>query len=254
MSQRRFTTLCSRLRRISKFAGRAASAGYSYCRRGSAALNVWGRKALALAALQMRRIGEAAGRRLKQWQTSLCSPVPGGYRYYRHSLPLRVMHWSNVLFLALLLMSGLNIFNAHPALYWGNSSYRGVPPILEIEGTENDQGEISGVTRVFGHDFNTTGFLGASKDAAGQWTSRGFPSWLTIPDNRWLSLARRWHFFIAWLLVINGIAFVIYSIAGRHLHNDLAPTRQDWRSIGRSVIDHLRFRNPTGEAAKHYNI
>jgi cytochrome b subunit of formate dehydrogenase len=33
------------------------------------------------------------------------------------------MHWLNVIALTILLMSGLAIFNAHPALYWGKSSY-----------------------------------------------------------------------------------------------------------------------------------
>jgi thiosulfate reductase cytochrome b subunit len=28
---------------------------------------------------------------------------------------------------------------------------------------------------------------------------RGFPWWATIPDNQWLSMARAWHFFFAWL-------------------------------------------------------
>jgi thiosulfate reductase cytochrome b subunit len=40
----------------------------------------------------------------------------------------------------------------------------------------------------------------------------------------------------------------------RHLARDLAPTRTDWRSIGRSIRDHLLFRHPKGEAEKHYNV
>jgi thiosulfate reductase cytochrome b subunit len=176
------------------------------------------------------------------------------YPYYRHSLPVRVMHWSNVVFLAILLMSGLNIFNAHPALYLGKSSYRGVPPVLEIRGRENDQGEITGVTRILGHDFDTTGFLGASRDQDGELTERGFPSWLTIPSLQWLAMARRWHFFFAWLLVVNGIAAVTYSIVSGHMRHDLLPTRQDLRSTGRSIVDHLRFRFHKGEAARHYNV
>ena len=51
-------------------------------------------------------------------------------------------------------------------------------------------------------------------------------------------------FLFAWLLVANGIAFVIYSILSRHLRNDLLPTKQDWRSIGHSIIDHLRLGIP----------
>jgi cytochrome b subunit of formate dehydrogenase len=53
-------------------------------------------------------------------------------RYSRHSLPVRIMHWINVVLLAILLMSGLNIFNAHPALYWGKQSYGGAPPFMAM--------------------------------------------------------------------------------------------------------------------------
>ena len=165
------------------------------------------------------------------------------------------MHWSNVVFLAALLMSGLNIFNAHPALYWGEQSYSGAPPVLELLGIEDDEGDISrGVTRILGHEFDTTGFLGASADASGELSERGFPSWLTLPEWQWLSMARRWHFFMAWLLVINGIVFVTYTIVSRHLQHDLIPTKQDWRSIGGTVLNHLLFRHPKGEAAKNYNV
>ena len=38
-------------------------------------------------------------------------------RYYRHRLPIRISHWINVVCLTILLLSGLGIFNAHPALY-----------------------------------------------------------------------------------------------------------------------------------------
>jgi thiosulfate reductase cytochrome b subunit len=201
-----------------------------------------------------RRIDKTINGRLRKIAKDFSRALSSGYPYYRHSLPVRIMHWSNVVFLSILLMSGLNIFNAHPALYWSKSSYSGVPPILEIRDQENDKGKISGVTRILGHDFDTTGFLGTSRDPEGELTERGFPSWLTIPSLQWLAMARRWHFFFAWLLVANGIAFVTYSIVSRHLHYDLLPTRQDWRSIGRSIIDHLRFRFHKGEAAKRYNV
>src|SRR5215831_19373640 len=96
--------------------------------------------------------------------------------------------------------------------------------------------------------------MGASAGPDGDVVGRTFPSWLTIPSNRWLSMARRWHFFFAWVFVINGLCYVAYSIASRHLSRDLAPTRLDLRSIGQSIVDHLRFKHPTGEAAKRYNV
>jgi thiosulfate reductase cytochrome b subunit len=233
---------------------RFVSDGYSYCRHALSLLIVYWRNAVLLAARLMRRIIEAIHARLRKLRENLSRAAPSGYMYYRHPLPVRIMHWCNVVFLATLLMSGLNIFNAHPALYWGKSSYSGVPPIVEMRGRENDDEEISGVTRIFGHEFNTTGFLGVSEDSAGELTERGFPSRLTLPDRQWLAMARRWHFFFAWLLLINGISFVSFSILSGHLRRDLLPTGQDLHSIGRTIIDHLRFHHPRGEAAKDYNV
>ena len=37
----------------------------------------------------------------------------------RHALSTRLWHWVNALSLVVLFMSGLNISNAHPHLYWG---------------------------------------------------------------------------------------------------------------------------------------
>jgi len=178
----------------------------------------------------------------------------GSYLYYRHTLPVRLMHWINVVALTILLLSGLNIFSAHPALYWGKSSYTGRPPLFEISTREDGEGDPVGVTTIFGHDFVTTGVLGASEGPDGDLVERAFPSWLTIPDSRWLAMARRWHFFFAWVFVINGLCYVAYSIGSRHLGRDLAPDRPELRSIGRSIVEHLRFKHPTGEAAKRYNV
>ncbi len=135
--------------------------------------------------------------------------------YRRHSLAVRVMHWINVVAVLVLLMSGLQIFNAHPALYWGKSSYTGAGPIF----------------------------------APGP-----FPGWITLPGTQWLAMGRRWHLFFAWGLVLNGAAYLAYSIASRHVARDLWPTRGDLRGIGRSVADHLRLRHPSGAAALRYNV
>jgi thiosulfate reductase cytochrome b subunit len=174
--------------------------------------------------------------------------------YFRHTLAIRLMHWINVIAFSLLLMSGLQIFNAHPALNWGKSSYNGQPALLQMDAQQDAQGRLVGITRVFGYAFDTTGVLGASVDVDGRSSARGFPAWLTVPGPQWLSMARRWHFFFAWLLLINGVSYVLYSLAGRHLMRDLVPTRRDWRSLGQSLRDHLRFQHPHGEAARHYNI
>jgi thiosulfate reductase cytochrome b subunit len=179
--------------------------------------------------------------------------APSRSLYYRHALAVRVMHWINAVALTLMLMSGLQIFNAHPALYVGDSSYSGRPAWLEIGAREDAQGKPIGYTRLFGHEFITTGVLGLSTDDARMY-AQGFPSWLTIPSHQWLAMARSWHFFFAWVFLINGLCFIVYTIASRHLSRDLLPTRRDLRSIRTSIVDHLRFRHPVGEEAKRYNV
>ena len=82
---------------------------------------------------------------------------------YRHSVVVRITHWINVVCLTILLMSGLQIFNAHPALYWGNLSDFD-HPILEMTSEQPENGAPKGITTVFGHRIDTTGVLGLSRD------------------------------------------------------------------------------------------
>lgn len=187
-------------------------------------------------------------------QSSKSERAAANTLYYRHTLAVRVMHWINVIALTILLMSGLNIFSAHPTLYWGKSSYTGRAPILEIGSTTDANDKVTGVTRIFGRQFVTTGLLGASRGSDGELMDRAFPSWLTIPGGRWLAMARQWHLFFAWIFVINGLCYIAYLIVSRHLTRDLAPTGVDMRSIRQSIVDHLHFRHPSGEASKRYNV
>ncbi len=176
------------------------------------------------------------------------SPVANDERIYRHALLVRIGHWINVLCLPILIMSGFQIFNAHPALYWGDRSDRD-RPILAMRAVVTESGERKGITTVFGRSFNTTGLLGYSSGMR-----RGFPSWATLPGHQWLAMGRRWHLFFAWVFVINGLLFGLYAILSRHLTRDLFPWWKDLRSLGRSLLDHLLFRHPSGEETKRYNV
>ncbi|MCD0502119.1 cytochrome b/b6 domain-containing protein [Bordetella petrii] len=134
----------------------------------------------------------------------------------RHSLTVRVTHWVNALCLSILLMSGLQIFNAHPRLYWGKYGADADPAIIAI---------------------------GA------------LPSWLTIPSYHDLGAGRNWHFLFAWLLVINGLLYLMHGLWRGHIRRDLLPNRDQLRPrhLWREVRDHARLRFPKGDEARRYN-
>lgn len=171
---------------------------------------------------------------------------------YRHSRAVRLTHWINALVLVVLLMSGLQIFNAHPALYLGHASDFD-KPILAMDDSRTEDG-VKGVTTLFGREFDTTGIFGLGGDAANGYQRRGFPWWATLPGHRNLSMGRRWHFFFAWLFLFNGLAYLLWSLGSGHLRRDLAPTGKELKHIGASISEHLRFKFPRGQAAKRYNI
>jgi thiosulfate reductase cytochrome b subunit len=168
----------------------------------------------------------------------------------RHTAATRVTHWINVVALSLLLMSGLQIFNAHSELYWGAKSDFG-RGWLEIGARPHGE-RLEGVTRIGGAQFDTTGVLGVS----GRQQRRAFPVWATAPSWRDLAAGRRWHFFFAWIFVINGIVYLALGLIGGHLARDLWPARRELSpgALWREVVTHARLKFPKGEAARRYNV
>lgn len=175
--------------------------------------------------------------------------------FYRHSLAVRITHWLNVLCLSFLLMSGLQIFNAHPHLYWGQYGADALPDpaFVSIEAYA-DGDSMKGVTTVGPFQFTTTGVLGASK-VDGELTPRAFPAWATIPSYQDLATGRRWHFFFAWFFVINGFVYMLYGLVSRHFRRDLLPTKVELTPshLAHEIADHARLRFPKGEKARRYN-
>jgi thiosulfate reductase cytochrome b subunit len=212
------------------------------------ALLIQSEEAISREGDQMSIVEPSASEALSTVSSPMVSSSPVIERVYRHRLPVRISHWLNVPFLIILIMSGLQIFNAHPSLYWGDRSDRD-QPLLSIRSVQSESGEVKGITTILGHQFDTTGVLGYSDDMR-----RGFPAWATIPSAKWLAMGRQWHLFFAWLFVINGLIFTAYAFASRHATRDLAPTGKDWRGIGKSLRDHLILRHPAGEEAKRYNV
>jgi thiosulfate reductase cytochrome b subunit len=173
----------------------------------------------------------------------------------RHTRITRLTHWINLVCVAVLLMSGLQIFNAHPALYWGQSGADTDRAVFEIGADDSRGGPPAGFARIGSSTFNTTGILGVSRNASGEVVRRGVPRWVTLPSWRDLALGRRWHLFFAWAFVANLLVYLVAGLATRHFWRDLlpGPAQLRPRALLHDAADHLRLKFPRGEAARHYN-
>ncbi len=178
------------------------------------------------------------------------------YLFHRHALVVRVTHWLNALAILFLIGTGLNIFNAHPSLYWGKYGANADTDRrwLEIGSTPGPQPH--GFLRIGGLTVQTTGVLGRSTAANGQPQSIAYPSWATFPSYRDLATARNFHFFFAWVLILNGLLYLGYSLVTGHLRRDLLPRLAELspRHILHDIVQHVRLKFPKGEEAKRYHI
>lgn len=159
-----------------------------------------------------------------------------GVLIHRQSISTRITHWSWAICLFFLMLTGLQIFNAHPVLYIGiESGFDYDNEVLRI-GARQEGDQITGFTRILGAEFDTTGFIGWSNDE-----TRAFPAALTIPSNRSLALGRVIHFFFAWVLVFTLAIWLVASAFNGHLRK-LIPSIADLRALPRDIADHARLR------------
>jgi thiosulfate reductase cytochrome b subunit len=84
-----------------------------------------------------------------------------------------------------LLWSGVHIFLDFPELYWGHTGYRGYPAAFRLAD------------------------WGLSWDEAG-----------ALGDRRW---GRNYHFTMAWVFLINGLAYVGWNLYSTHFRNRMWP-------------------------------
>lgn len=164
-----------------------------------------------------------------------------GQLVYRQSVFTRLTHWTWTVTLFFLLLSGLQIFNAHPALYVGaESGFAYDNAVLRMRAENTPEGP-RGYTTIFGQKFDTTGLLAMSgPEARPQY--RGFPAWATIPSFQDLATGRVVHLFFAWVLVGTLALWLVASLINGHLWRDLVVKPRDLRQLPRDVVNHVRFR------------
>ena len=170
-----------------------------------------------------------------------------GSLVYRHNRITRLTHWANAIGSMILLMSGLMIFNANPHLYWGHTSEPD-KALLSI-GADESGGDPRGFVEVLGRRIDTTGVLGVQQTADGP-SQRAFPSWLTVPGYYSLAGARRWHFFFGWFFTINGLLYILYSLAAGHLRKFFF-TPSDAAKVPAMIAYYLKLRTTSPQEGEY---
>lgn len=122
----------------------------------------------------------------------------------KHALSTRLWHWTNLVCVVVLFMSGLNISNAHRMLYWGDWGFDASQAWLEVP---------------------------------------RFPGWITIPGHYNLALARDWHILMAWPFALGLLFMWVAMLLNRHFARDIATRREEWRpaAIRADIVQHLKL-------------
>jgi thiosulfate reductase cytochrome b subunit len=166
--------------------------------------------------------------------------APIGKKVYRHSIAARVTHWFWTLAMLVLVMSGLQIFNAAPYL---DASDKSNPArrVLAFDSHQGPDGKPVGTTTVLGHTFTTTHVLGYTDDGQGGEAARGFPGALTLPAVQDLADGRVWHLFFGWVLSISVVTYLIVAAIRGDL-NELILRKSDLPKILPMQLYYFRLR------------
>ena len=133
----------------------------------------------------------------------------------RHRLSTRIWHWLNLVVVLILFMSGLNISNAHPWLYWGDWGFEPKDAWLHVI---------------------------------------RFPGWATIPGYYSLAGARDWHMFAAFPFALGVLFMWIAMLLNRHFWRDLRTRPNEWQlsAIGKDIREHLRLNFNHGDGKYNF--
>ncbi|RCW45974.1 molybdopterin-dependent oxidoreductase-like protein [Halopolyspora algeriensis] len=134
---------------------------------------------------------------------------------------IRITHWVNLLFITLLIRSGVEILGTHPKLYWRNDSKPGT--------------EWARFTR----KTMPTDKLYDTLDE-----EESYSSLVSMPGHKQLGLGRHWHFFsvIGWILT--GLTYVILLLATGQWHRYWPYSWSIFPTAWHDLLTYLSFNLP----------
>lgn len=141
----------------------------------------------------------------------------------RHAAFVRVTHWITAICFFALLISGTEIVISHPRFYWGETGNVRTRPLFQIP-------------------------IPSSRSLVP--TGYGY----VLPDqNGW---SRYLHFQAAWVVVVIGLLYAIWSLWTGHFRSNLfpAPSDRTWQSFRTVLAKHIRLKRPDQAEAFSYNV
>ena len=144
-------------------------------------------------------------------------------RQIRHAFFVRITHWLMTVAFFVLLVSGLEIVISNPRFYWGETGNVNMQPWIKLPIPSSRATVPTGYSYV-------------------------------MPDqNGW---SRYLHFEAAWLAVFTGLVYFAFGVFTGHFRRNVFPRSTDVspRTLGSSVMHHLRFKRPPEEEAWSYNV
>jgi thiosulfate reductase cytochrome b subunit len=136
---------------------------------------------------------------------------------------VRTTHWITTLCFLALLVSGIEIVISHPRFYWGETGNIWTAPLFKLPIP------ASRALVPTGYDY-------------------------VLPDqNGW---SRYLHFQAAWVAVLTGLLYTIFSWVTGHVRKNLLPRKADLsrRALLNASAMHLRFERPGEAEAWSYNV
>jgi methionine sulfoxide reductase catalytic subunit len=136
-------------------------------------------------------------------------------------LGIRLCHWFNLLFVTLMVRSGLAILAAHPKLYW-NIDARPTSEWLDMLRKPLPKDRMWCTTEEEGH-----------------WSS-----WICLPGGEGLGLGRYWHFSIAPLWLICGVCYLTVLFTTPQWQRLVPTSWEIFPCAGRTMLAYLQFKVP----------
>ena len=185
--------------------------------------------------------------------TSIVAAAPSaqGALYYRHTLAVRVMHWINV-------VADDVVHERTADLQCASGALLGQVVLLRPAAVARNRRARRRGGRDDGCDAHLrprVRYHGRPRTVARRWpvVRAGVPRL----DGDSLASVAVDGALVAFLLRLglrDQRPVLRFIRSGADTSRDLAPTGGELRTIGQSIRDHLRFRHPSGEAAKRYNV